>query len=118
VPTPIAARTLAREASSQFDFKTGECVIVSVVRFRSLLSDADVQAIFEQRAKRYRQVPGLVQKIYVRFRESGEFGAVYLWDSEEALQRFAETDLARTIPNEYRAESAPSAELADVRLLV
>jgi putative monooxygenase ydhR len=94
------------------------CMIVSLVRFKSKLSDDAVQATFEERADRYRTVPGLVEKIYLRFRESGEFGAVYVWDSEKALMDFRETELARTIPDVYQVEEAPLAELADVCLVI
>jgi heme-degrading monooxygenase HmoA len=93
-------------------------MIVSLVRFRSGLSDDEVQATFEARADQYRRVPGLVEKIYVRFRESGEFGAAYIWDSDEAMQRFRETELARTIPEAYEVQGAPQTELADVCLVV
>jgi hypothetical protein len=51
-------------------------MIVSLVRFKSKLCDDAVQATFEERADRYRNLPGLVEKNYLRFRESGEFGAV------------------------------------------
>jgi heme-degrading monooxygenase HmoA len=69
-------------------------VIVSIVRFRSPLRDEEVRALFERRAPDYEQVPGLVEKIYLRFAETGEWGAVYLWDSEEALAGFRESQLA------------------------
>jgi hypothetical protein len=58
-----------------------------------------------------------VQKLYLCFRETGEFGAIYLWASEEALRRFRDSALARSIPEVYRVETAPSAELADVFLV-
>jgi heme-degrading monooxygenase HmoA len=93
-------------------------VIVSLVRFKSRLPDNAVQAKFEERADQYRNVPGLVEKIYLRFRESGEFGAVYVWESEKALMDFRETDLARTIPDAYQVEEAPLVELADVSLVI
>ena len=93
-------------------------VIVSLVRFKSKLSDDAVQATFEERADLYRNVPGLVEKIYLRFRESGEFGAVYVWESEKALMDFRETELARTIPDAYQVEGAPLIEVADVRLVM
>jgi heme-degrading monooxygenase HmoA len=93
-------------------------MIVSVVRFRSMLSEDEVRATFEDRADRYRQVPGLMQKVYLRFRETGGFGAIYLWASEAALRRFRDSDLARSIPEVYRVESVPSAELADVFLVI
>jgi heme-degrading monooxygenase HmoA len=93
-------------------------VIVSLVRFKSRLSTDEVQATFEERADRYRQVPGLLEKTYLRFRETGEFGAVYVWESEQDLIRFRETDLARTIPDAYQVEGAPASEIADVCLVV
>jgi hypothetical protein len=93
-------------------------VIVSLVRFRSGLSDNAVQANFENRADRYLEVPGLVEKIYLRFRESGEFGAVYVWESEQALMNFRRTLLATTIPDVYQVEEPPDVELADVCLVI
>jgi hypothetical protein len=93
-------------------------VIVSLVRFRSKLPDQEVQAIFEERSYLYRSVPGLVQKIYLRFGETGEFGAVYLWESEDDRVHFMETDLARTIPSVYQVEGAASSETAEVTLVV
>jgi heme-degrading monooxygenase HmoA len=93
-------------------------VIVSLVRFKSGLSDDEVQATFEERADEYRRVPGLVEKIYIRFRDSGEFGAVYVWDSEKALTEFRETELARTIPTAYQVVGGTHVELADVCLVV
>jgi heme-degrading monooxygenase HmoA len=93
-------------------------VVVSIVRFRSKLEDDAVEAKFEERADQYRRVPGLVEKIYLRYRESGEYGAIYVWESDEALARFRESELARTIPEAYQVEAAPSSELADVSLVV
>jgi heme-degrading monooxygenase HmoA len=93
-------------------------LIVSLVRFKSRLADDAVQATFEERADQYRNVPGLVEKIYLRFREAGDFGAVYVWDSEKALMDFRETELARTIPDAYQVADAPLVELADVCLVI
>jgi heme-degrading monooxygenase HmoA len=93
-------------------------VVVSIVRFTSGLDDADVEARYEERADRYRRVPGLVEKIYLRFRDTGEFGAIYVWDSDESLQRFRESDLARTIPTAYQVDRPPLVELADVSLVI
>ena len=93
-------------------------MVVSIVRFTSKLSADEVQAKFEDRADSYRQVPGLVEKIYLRFRDTGEFGAVYVWESDDALARFRESELARSIPEAYRVEGAAKIELADVSLVV
>lgn len=93
-------------------------MIVSIVRFRSRLSDEDVRARFEQRAQRYREVPGLSEKIYLRFPDTGEWGAVYVWDSEQSLARFRESELAKSIPSAYEVEGDARTELADVALVV
>ncbi len=93
-------------------------MIVSIVRFRSRLPDADIQRLFEERAEGYRQLPGLAEKIYLRFGETGEWGAVYVWESEEALARFRESELAQSIASAYEVEGEARSELADVALVV
>ena len=60
----------------------------------------------------------MIEKIYLRFRDSGESGAIYVWDSKQALNAFKETELARTIPEAYQIEGDPHIELADVHLVV
>jgi heme-degrading monooxygenase HmoA len=93
-------------------------VIASLVRFDSNMDDEDVLAMFEARADQYRSLPGLVEKIYLRFEETGEFGALYVWESRQALLAFRETDLARSIPDAYRVSAPPHSELAEVCLVV
>jgi heme-degrading monooxygenase HmoA len=93
-------------------------VIVSLVRFTSRLPDEEVVAMFEKRYDQYRNGPGLVEKLYLRFRDTGEFGAVYVWESEQDLARFRESELARTIPTAYQVEGESSLEVADVPLVV
>jgi heme-degrading monooxygenase HmoA len=92
-------------------------VIVSIVRFRSGLNDEQVQDLYEARSDQYRQVPGLVEKLYLRYR-SGEHGAVYVWESEEALEAFRASELGRSIGGAYQVEGQPQTELADVTLHV
>jgi heme-degrading monooxygenase HmoA len=92
-------------------------MVVSIVRFRSGLSDERVQDLYEARADRYQQVPGLVEKLYLRYR-SGEHGAVYVWENEEALNAFRASDLGRSIGGAYEVEGEPQTEVADVTLLV
>ena len=92
-------------------------MIMSIIRFRSGLTDGRVQELYEARADRYQQVPGLVEKLYLRYR-SGEHGAVYVWENEEALEAFRASDLGRSIGTAYQVEGEPQTELADVTLLV
>jgi len=92
-------------------------VIASIVRFRSGLTDEQVQDLYEARVDRYQQVPGLVEKLYLRYR-SGEHGAIYVWESGAALEAFRASDLGRSIGTAYQVDGEPTTELADVTLRV
>ncbi len=93
-------------------------VIVQIVRFRSAMSDEEVLKTYESRAPRYRAMPGLIQKFYLKYSETGEHGAVYVWESEGALRMFRDSELARTIPTAYRVVGEARAETAEVVLLL
>ena len=90
-------------------------MIVQIVRFTSRMDAEAVQATYVERAPRYRKVPGLVQKYYLAY-PSGEHGAVYVWESAEALAEFRRSDLARTIAEAYQVEGDPESEVCDVVL--
>jgi heme-degrading monooxygenase HmoA len=91
-------------------------MVVQIVRFRTECTADEVVRKYRERAERYRQVPGLLQKHYLSFSETGEFGAVYLWTSREALQKFRESDLAKSIPQAYRVLGTPEIQVADVTM--
>jgi hypothetical protein len=59
----------------------------------------------------------LLQKVYLSF-EDGRHGAFHLWDSKDSLDRFQQSDLARTIPDAYQVEGTPDVELAEVVTLL
>jgi hypothetical protein len=90
-------------------------MIVQVVRWKSRLPEAEIVGLFEARAARYRAVPGLVQKHYLRYR-TGEYGAVYLWESEEALATFRASDLGQGMADVFAIEGEKDVRLADVAL--
>jgi hypothetical protein len=52
---------------------------------------------------RFREVAGLVQKIYGRDEATGEVCGIYFFESKQALAAFRETELAATIPAAYEA---------------
>lgn len=56
--------------------------------------------------------------IYLRFPDTGDSGAVYLWESEEGLEAFRKSDLSRSIGEAYEVEDTPTSELAEVALIV
>jgi heme-degrading monooxygenase HmoA len=88
-------------------------MIAQIVRFKSGLSDERVLATYEARAPQYRALKGLKQKYYLKFSETDEHGAVYLWDSKASLEAFRKSDLASTIPTAYQVEGAPDVTVAE-----
>jgi heme-degrading monooxygenase HmoA len=93
-------------------------VIVQLVRYGSRLTYDEVMERFEGRSDRYREVPGLLQKYYVHYSETDEYGGVYIWESEEALQKWRDTNLAGTLAETYQVTEGPTSELADVMLVL
>lgn len=91
-------------------------MVVLIVRFKSALSERQLFEVAEARAPQYRALKGLRQKYYLKFSEADEYGAVYLWDSESALDEFRESELARTIPTAYQVQGAPRFEVGEVAM--
>jgi hypothetical protein len=116
--TPTArSRTIARieamERVQPFDGtdrddtleETG--LVVELVTFATGLGEEDVLRTIEERAPDYRSVPGLVQKLYIRDPETGEYGGIYVWENAAASGAFRDSELARTIPSAYRVDGRP-----------
>lgn len=76
---------------------------VLFVRITSGLDAEELDRRLEERRPRFRDVPGLAQKIYGRDLETGDVCGIYFFETEEALSAFRETELARTIPAAYEA---------------
>lgn len=89
-------------------------MIAQIVRFKSSLPEEQVQKIYEERAPQYRALKGLVQKYYLKYADSGEYGAVYIWESEAALKEFQESELRRTIPSAYQVQGTPDIRTAEL----
>lgn len=80
--------------------------VVQTVRFSSALSYEEAVQVAHERQKQFLEVPGLIQKYYVRL-DSGDFMGVYLWESREALMKYRDSDLAKTIPEAYKVLGKP-----------
>ena len=44
----------------------------------------------------FRALPGLVQKNYVKYRDTGEYAGMYFWDSDESMGEYRKSKLAAT----------------------
>ena len=89
-------------------------MIVQVVKFKTGLSDEEVAQTIAERAPQYEALPGLRQKLYIREQATGEYGGIYLWEDEDSMREFRESELAATIPEAYRVEGAPRVEVFEV----
>jgi hypothetical protein len=73
------------------------------VRIKSDLDRQELERRMLRRRPRFREVPGLIQKIYGRDETTGEFCGIYFFENGSDLAAFRETELAKTIPSAYEA---------------
>jgi hypothetical protein len=60
------------------------------------------------------QASAAPEKYYFSFPATGEYAAVCVWESEETLREFRESELLRDIPAAYQIQGAPQFEPAEV----
>jgi heme-degrading monooxygenase HmoA len=89
-------------------------MIVQVVKYKTGLSDGEAAETIAERAPQYEALPGLRQKLYIKEQGTGEYGGIYLWEDEDSMRRFRESDLAATIPEAYRVVGEPRVEVFEV----
>jgi hypothetical protein len=82
-----------------------EASVASVlfVRIASDLEPEEFDRRLLERRPRFREVPGLVKKIYGREPVSGDVCGIYFFESDDALAAFRGSELAQTIPTAYEA---------------
>ena len=93
-------------------------MIIQIIRYKSGLSYDEVNLQFIKRSDRYRSVPGLIQKYYVKYTETGEYGGIYVWDSLESLDAWKAGNLSGTLADTYKIEGEPVRELAETMLVL
>lgn len=86
-------------------------MVIQIVKFETTLSEQQVRAVAEERIERFRAMPGLLQKYYVKLDRPNAYGGVYVWDSMDSLAAFRQTELAATIPTAYAVKGAPQIEV-------
>ena len=89
-------------------------MIMMKVRFESELTEEQVYQVAEERLPQFREVPGLVQKYYLSCAEPNFYSGIYIWESEEAMKAFAQSELARTIPLAYKVKGQPTREFTQI----
>lgn len=81
------------------------------VRFRSPLSLDEVMNIVDERATEFQALSGLQQKYYAEDVSTGEYAGIYLWESQEAMAAFNESELRASIAQAYQVQGAPRIEV-------
>ncbi|HEX6585729.1 MAG TPA: YdhR family protein [Solirubrobacterales bacterium] len=89
-------------------------MVVQLVKYKTGLSDEEAVRTIAERAPQYEALPGLRQKLYIREQGTGEYGGIYVWEDEDAMREFRESDLAATIRDAYRVEGEPRVEVFEV----
>jgi hypothetical protein len=59
-----------------------------LIRFKNMLPFSDILILFVRRSDKFRQVKGLVQKLYFRDKASGHVDGVCIFDSKDNLEAF------------------------------
>lgn len=91
-------------------------MIIATVKFESELSEQEATRIAEERLPLFREVPGLIQKYYVKNAEPNVFTGVYIWDSLESMKNFRESELAASIPTAYKVKGQPQMEVGNIMM--
>jgi hypothetical protein len=77
--------------------------VILFVRVKSDLSEEELEKRVVQRRDRFKEIPGLHQKLYGRNPETGDVCGIYIFNDHASLDAFRETELAKTIPTAYEA---------------
>lgn len=112
--SPIIEAANKNFLAMENDKKEFDEMVVQIVKLKSGLSEEELLVIAKDRASRFRAIPGLIQKYYVRLSEPGVYGGVYVWDSRESMQAYIKSDLAATIAQAYKGIGAPNVEISEV----
>ena len=62
---------------------------------------------------KFRALSGLIQKYYV-YRGNNRYSGVMIWESAEALAKYRESDLARTVATSYGVIGTPEVCVHDI----
>jgi heme-degrading monooxygenase HmoA len=89
-------------------------MIVQFVQFETSLSEEEVMAVARERLPQFRAIPSLVEKYYLKLDKPNHFGGFYIWESREALAKFRDSDLAKSIPSAYKIVGTPTVSIYEL----
>jgi len=89
-------------------------MILQIIKLKSDLPEEELLKRAKERESNFKSISGLLQKYYIKTGREGEYGGVYIWDSEQSLQDYLQSDLAKSIPSAYTIKEAPDVEMMDI----
>lgn len=104
--------TVEIEDEPQVEARVGK--IMLYVKLKTSLTEEEMTKRAHAREPEFEALPGLVQKYYIKTGNEGEFGGVYIWDSEESLEEYKNSDLRKSIAEAYDAIEPPQIERVDI----
>ncbi len=93
-------------------------MITVVTRFQlpAGVAAEQIHAAFEEAAPKFRNVPGLVRKQFLRSKDCRTAGGVYLWNDETAARAFMSERVAPMIREKFKVD--PTIEFYDSPVIV
>jgi hypothetical protein len=93
-------------------------MITTLVQFRlpSPITLAEATRRFETSAPKYKNIPGLIRKYYIRSEDGCIAGGIYLWESRPAAERVYDGEWRERVAKLYGAE--PTVTWFDSPLIV
>ena len=98
------AGILPEIGEGSFNVRRTDVATILFVRVKTDLAPEELERRLIERRPRFREVPGLIQKIYGRDASTGDVCGIYFFADQNALSAFWETELAKTIPTAYEAK--------------
>ncbi len=89
-------------------------MIVQFVQFETSLTEEETIAVAEARLAAYRDIPGLVQKYYLKLSKPNHYGGLMIWETKEDMLAFRESDLGKTIASSYKVIAAPDVDIHEL----
>lgn len=89
-------------------------MILQIIKLKSNLPEEELLIKAKEREPQFKEIQGLLQKYYVKIGQSGQYGGIYVWESQESLNAYRESELAKTIPEAYEIIEAPNVEIMDI----
>ena len=85
-------------------------IMLVVGGLKSDLPPDELERRYKERMPEFRAFPGLVQKYYSYDENTEEWAGIYLWDSEESLVAYLNSDLRKSIAAAYELTEPPRIE--------